>query len=129
MCICFLAATGCKKDRLIVTTGIIGTVKYGQGDCMPSPDPIRRQYQDYTGSVFFVLKEDWDSIDNGDFELLKNRSIHIHIKQGKLSVDLPVGTYLVIPEDVYAYSDANTITIKSGEILSKDFSFFKCTSY
>lgn len=129
MCICILTATGCKKDSLMVTTGIIGTVKYGQGDCMPSPDPISRQYQNYTGNVFFVLKEDWDNTDNGDFELLKNKSIHIHIKQGKLSMNLPVGTYLVIPEDVYVYSNANTISIRSGEILNKDFSFFKCTSY
>ena len=42
MCIYILTATGCKKDSLIVTTGIIGTIKYGQGDCMPSPDPISR---------------------------------------------------------------------------------------
>lgn len=128
LCICFLIVTGCEKDG-IVTTGVSGIVEYGQGDCMPSPDPKSREYSVYSGRIYFVVKEDWDNLGNGDFAQLKNNSINVRIKQGKLSAELPVGTYLVMPEDIYLYSDENTITIKSGEILNKDFKFFKCTSY
>lgn len=129
MCFCFLIVTGCEKDGKTVTTGVIGIVEYGQGDCMPSPATITREYSNYTGKIYFVLKEDWDNLGNGDFTQLKNNSINVRIKQGKLSAELPVGIYLVIPEDVYMYSDENTITIQFGEILNKDFKFFKCTSY
>jgi len=121
--------TGCEKDGITVTTGVVGIVKYGQGDCMPSPDPRTRVYSDYDGEIFFIVKEDLDNLGNGDLALLKNNSIHFRIKQGKLSAELPVGTYLVLPVDVYIYSDENTITIKPGEILNKDFTFFKCTTY
>lgn len=129
ICTCFLILTGCKKDGIPVTTGVVGIVKYGQGDCMPGPGPRNWVYNDYNGEIFFIVKEDLDKLGNGDFTLLKNNSIHFRIKQGKLSTELPVGTYLVLPVDVYMYSDENTITIKSGEILNKDFTFFKCTSY
>lgn len=129
MCFYFLIVTGCGKDNIAVTTGVVGIVEYGRGDCMPSPAPITREYSDYTGKIYFVVKEDWDNLGNGDFTPLKNNSINVRIKKGKLSAQLPVGTYLVIPEDVYMYADENTITIKFGEILNKDFKFFKCTSY
>jgi len=33
------------------------------------------------------------------------------------------------PEDVYLYSEENTITINPGQVLEKDFRFWKCTSY
>jgi hypothetical protein len=121
--------TGCEKDGVTFTTGVVGIVKYGQGDCMPSPDPRTREYSDYDGEIFFIVKEDFDKLGNGDLALLKNNSIHFRIKQGKLAAELPVGTYLVLPADVYVYSEGNTITINTGEILDKDFAFFKCTSY
>ena len=129
LCICFLTLTGCVKDRIVVTTGVAGIVEYGQGDCMPNPDPKNRVFNDYNGKIFFIVKDDLDNLGNGDFNRLKNKSLNIGIKQGKLSKELPVGTYLVMPEDVYLYADENTITIKSGEILNKDFKFFKCTTY
>jgi len=34
-----------------------------------------------------------------------------------------------MPEDVYLYSSENTITINQGEVLDKEFKFWKCTSY
>jgi hypothetical protein len=127
--LCLLAIGGCNKDDIIVTTGIIAKVKYGQGDCMPSLDPKLRVYTGYNGEVFFIVKEDFDNLGDGDYDKLKSNSIRVTIKNGNLSAELPVGTYLIEVEDVYQYSTENTIIIKSGEVIHKDFSFFKCTSY
>jgi len=110
-------------------TGIRGNIEYGKGDCMPIIDYKNRVYGTYKGEIFFIVKEDLDNLGNGDFEQLKNMSLSTKIKRGKLSTELPVGTYLVMPEDVYLYSEENTITIYSGEILNKNFKFWKCTSY
>ncbi len=118
---------GCSKDDF--ETGIIGAIEYGQGDCMPIIDYASREYDNYKGKLFFIIKKDLDNLGNGDFEQLKNNSIIISIKRGKLSTELSVGTYLVMPEDVYLYSEENTITINPGEVLNKDFKFWKCTSY
>ena len=118
---------GCSKDNF--ETGIKGTIEYGQGDCMPIIDYESREYDNYKGDIFFIIKEDLDNLGNGDFDQLKNNSINLSVKRGKLSTELPVGTYLVMPEDVYLYSEENTITINPGEVLNKDFRFWKCTSY
>jgi hypothetical protein len=127
--ICLLIICGCDKDDVTVTTGIIGTVEYGQGDCMPSPDPKYREYSGYNGRIFFIVKEKLDNLGDGDYDKLKSSSINVKVKNGKLSTELPVGTYLVEPEDVYVYSTENTIVIKSNEITYTDFKFFRCTSY
>lgn len=86
-------------------------------------------YNDYNGKIFFIVKDDWDNLGDGDYAQLKNRSINVRVKQGKLSAALPAGTYLVMPEDFNVYSDENTITIISEEVIHRDFKFFKCTSY
>lgn len=129
--ILFVLATvlfaGCSKDDF--ETGIEGKVIYGEGDCMPIINLEDRVYSSYNGNLFFIVKGDLDSLGNGDFDQLKNNSISLSIKRGKLSAELPVGTYLVMPEEVYVYSEENTITITSGGILSKDLKFWKCTSY
>jgi len=127
--ICLLLICGCNKDDITVTTGIIGTVEYGQGDCMPSPDPKIREYSGYTGRIFFITKEKLDNLGNGDYDKLKSSSINVKVKNGNLSTELPIGIYLVVPEDVYVYSTENTIVIKSKEVTYTDFKFFKCTSY
>ncbi|MGV8091600.1 MAG: hypothetical protein AB2L24_07030 [Mangrovibacterium sp.] len=127
--ICFLMTSGCEKGDITVATGIVGNVEYGQGDCMPVIDYESREYSDYDGKLYFVLKEDLDNLEDGDYEQLKNSSLNVQVKQGKLSTKLPAGTYLVMPEDFYVYSEENTITIKPEEVLHKNFKFFKCTSY
>ena len=96
---------------------------------MPIIDYESREYENYKGDLYFIIKEDLDSLGNGDFEQLKSSSIRISIRKGKLSTELPIGTYLVMPEDVYLYSEENTITINPEEVLNKDFKFWKCTSY
>ena len=121
--------SGCDKDDITVTTGIIGTVKYGQGDCMPVIDYESREYNDYNGKIYFVVKADWDNLGDGDYAQLKNSSINVRVKLGKLSAELPAETYLVMPEDFNVYSEENTITIISEEVINRDFNFFKCRSY
>ncbi|HPE58058.1 MAG TPA: hypothetical protein P5514_01865 [Bacteroidales bacterium] len=118
---------GCSKNNF--ETGIKGTVEYGQGDCMPVIDYESREYDNYKGHLYFIVKEDLDSLGNGDFEQLKSSSVVVFIRKGKLSTELPKGTYIVMPDDVYLYSEENTITINPDEVLNKDFKFWKCTSY
>ena len=115
--ICLLMISGCDKDDITVTTGIIGTVKYGQGDCMPVIDYESREYNDYNGKIYFVVKADWDNLGDGDYAQLKNSSINVRVKLGKLSAELPAETYLVMPEDFNVYSEENTITIISEKVI------------
>ncbi len=117
----------CSKDNF--ETGIKGTVEYGQGDCMPGFNYESREYEKYKGEIYFIKKEDLDSLGKRSFEQLKFNSISVKVKQGKLSAKLPIGTYLVMPKDVYLYSEDNTITITSEDVLNKNFKFWKCTSY
>jgi len=112
-----------------ITTGVIGVVEYGQGDCMPPIDESTRLYNKYNGDLYFIVKADLENMVNGDFEKLKENSIKTHIKGGELAIELPVDTFLVMPTDVYLYSDYNTIIIEEGIALEKNFKFWKCTSY
>ena len=112
-----------------ITTGVIGVVEYGQGDCMPPIDESTRLYNKYNGDLYFIVKADLENLVNGDFEQLKENSIKTNIKDGELAIELPVDTFLVMPTDVYLYSDYNTIIIEEGIVLEKNFKFWKCTSY
>ncbi len=124
------SCTNNKDEEIIsISKGIIGTVKYGKGDCMPLIDGSGRNYTNFNGTLYFILKSDLENLGDGDFAQLKLNSINTTIKNGKLNFELPNGTYLVMPLDVYQYSDENTITVEDGVIIRKDFYFFKCTSY
>ncbi len=122
-----LLFVSCKKDKY--DTGAKGIITYGQGDCMPIIDEAARVYYNYSGTIYFIVKQDLDSLNNGDFDALKNNSINTNSDRGKYSIELPIGTYMVMPDDVYLYSTDNTINITSSEILYKDFKFWKCTSH
>jgi hypothetical protein len=126
--------SSCEKDAIPIphiTTGVYGTIKYGSGDCMPMIDESSRTYlyTNYNGEIYFIIKSDFENLGNGDFEQLKATSIHTTILNGELAMELPVNTYLVMPEDVYLNFDSNTITVEKGIALNKDFKFWKCTSY
>lgn len=126
--------SSCEKDANPIpkiTTGVYGTIKYGSGDCMPIIDESSRiqLYTNYNGEIYFIIKSDFENLGNGDFEQLKATSIHATLIDGELAIELPVNTYLVMPEDVYLNFDSNTITIEKGIALNKDFKFWKCTSY
>jgi hypothetical protein len=96
---------------------------------MPPIDETNRSYEKFKGELVFIVKTDLDNLGNGDFENLKQHSIKTKIKRGKLGKELPPNTYVVMPENLYLYSEANTITIVEGEVLAKDFQFWNCTSY
>lgn len=127
-----LTITSCEKDDNTIpniTTGIIGNIKYGIGDCMPTIDESSRIYKNYNGEIYFMIKSDLENLGNGNFEQLKANSIHSNIKNGELAIELPVNTYLVMPEGVNLYSESNTITIEKEIVLNKNYKFWKCTSY
>ena len=111
------------------TTGLSGTIKYGIGDCMPIIDEQSKVYNDYNGDLFFIVKSDLENLGNGDFDELRANSIKKTILNGNLEIELPIGTFLVMPSDVYLYSNYNTLIIQERIILEKDFKFWKCTSY
>lgn len=122
----FMIISSCNKANF--ETGIKGKVEYGEGDCMPSVGQTSdKQYWYYKGDMYFILKSELDKLGNGDFEALRKRSIKDKVANGKLAVALPPETYIVMPEGVYTLN--YVVTVKAGEVLSKDFKFWKCTSY
>lgn len=122
----------CEKNNddndIKFTTGLTGNVKYGIGGCMPIIDESTRVYNDFDGDIYFIVKFDLDNLGNGDFDELKANSIMKTIKDGKLVIELPVDTFVVMASDVYLYSEDNTIEIREGVVLEKDFKFWECTS-
>ncbi|MGE0079465.1 MAG: hypothetical protein AB7S48_16510 [Bacteroidales bacterium] len=126
-----LCLISCDNDDndVDIATVLTGNVKYGVGDCMPIIDESSRVYSDYNGDIYFIVKSDLENSGNVDFEELKANSIKKTIVGGKLEIELPIDTFIVMPSDVYLYSDYNTIIVKEGVVLEKDFKFWKCTSY
>lgn len=131
LAIFWVTFTSCEKDNndIDITTGLTGNIKYGIGDCMPIIDESPRVYNDYNSDIYFIVKSDLENLGNGDFDELKANSIKKTVINGKLVIELPIDTFLVMPSDVYLYSDYNTIIIQDGIVLEKDFKFWKCTSY
>nr|WP_319998726.1 hypothetical protein [uncultured Draconibacterium sp.] len=123
--------TSCEKDDkdINISTGLVGNVKYGIGDCMPIIGELSRVYNDYNGDILFIVKSDLENLGNGDFDELKANSIKKTIVNGNLDIELPIDTFLVMPSDVYLYSDYNTIIIQEGIVLEQDFRFWECTTY
>ena len=116
-------------DKPDFETGIKGTVEYGSGDCMPIIDYESREYSNYNGKLFFIVKDELVSLAYENFDDLKKNSLSCNITNGDLQKELPPGTYVLMPDDLYENSDNNTVTIELGEICHKDFQFWRCTSY
>jgi hypothetical protein len=132
MIIASFSNTSCENDKNPtpnITTGIYGHIKYGMGDCMPTRGDVSGTYSNYNGELDFIIKADLEKLGNGDFVQLRANSIHTIITNGTLAMELPENIYLVMPKDVYLYSDSNTIIIKKGVALNFNFNFWKCTSY
>lgn len=126
-----VSLSSCEKNNYNIQTqtNLMGDIKYGAGDCMPIIDESLRVYHNYNGDVYFILKSNIDTLGTGDFEELKANSIMKTVIDGNLNIELPLDTFLVMPSDVYLYSDENTVIIKNNIVLNKDFKFWKCTSY
>jgi len=111
------------------TTGIDCTVYFGKGDCMPVFNNATENYKKYNGRIYLVNKEAADSLGKPGFTLLKLKSTSLNIRNGRLSVELPAGTFLVMPEDYYINTTSNTVTIAEKQIYDKDVKIWICTSY
>lgn len=109
-----------------VSTGIISVIRYGEGDCMPVNDEAQREYKNYNGLLYFILKSELDILNGRSLDELKSRSLAEIVVNGAVKRNLPEGTYVVMPKDIYLYDESNTITIKSKEIVKKEFKFWKC---
>ncbi len=122
-----LAFIGCDDDKntLTLTQGIIGTVKYGEGDCMPPVFESERIYKNYNGVLYFIAKSDYDNLSNGSWKKLLDKSINTTVIDGEFKANLPVGTFIVSPAD----KADNVIVIKRGNVIRKDLKFWICTSY
>ena len=127
ICIFILIIIGCEKDDF--TTGIIGIVEYGHADCMPSQEGPMIVFNKYDGVVYFINKRVFENLGNGNFEELKGASIKTKIKNGEIALKLPVDTFLIVLEDMYQNTDNNTIIIKQGVVLERNFKIWKCTSF
>ncbi|OUJ74660.1 hypothetical protein BXP70_07800 [Hymenobacter crusticola] len=109
--------------------GVVGLVRYGQGDCMPLINEQGRVYSPYTGELYFIRKAALDQLGTGNFEQLRATSLHYSLQEGHLAAEVPAGTYVVMPTGVYRYEPANTITVITGQVLQQDFKFWKCLVY
>lgn len=112
-----------------IKTGLVGNVKYGSGDCMPIIDEASREYTPYNGELYFVVKSKLSYPLPELFEDILANSIRETIVNGVISVELPADTFLVMPPNIYMYSDEKTIIIEEGNVLVKNFKFWECTSY
>ena len=127
MSILMLLLDSCNKYDF--QTGIVGTVRFGSGDCMPPVSHDDSDFYPYTGTLYFIIKEDLDNLGVENFSALLENSISVYVKNGNLLFGLPPETYVVMPKDLFQYTDANTIIIVTDEVIEKDFDFWQCTSY
>jgi hypothetical protein len=115
------------EPRVLPHVGIRGVVSYGQGDCMPVIDLSKRVYSPYNGEVYFYRKAALDQIGNGNFAQLKAISPHYPVRDGQLAAVPPADTYVVMLDSFY--STEHVVTITAGQLVTQDFTFWKCTSY
>jgi hypothetical protein len=111
-------------------SGLLGSVRYGEGDCMPMIDTDRqRKFEIFSGDLYIFRKSWLDSVQVQDPEQLKKLQQPVSVKNGSLSLELPPGTYIVMPAGLYLYNEDNTVTIPAKGKVTKDFMFFKCLTY
>ena len=128
-----LLLLGCTHDEpapepaILPYVGVRGVVSYGQGDCMPVIDFSKRVYQPYTGEVYFFRKAAVDQLGSGNIAQLKAVSPHYPVRDGQLAAVPPADTYVVMLDSFY--STDYVVTITTGQLVSQDFKFWKCTSY
>lgn len=122
-----LLLLSCSKDDF--STGVHSTVFFGIGSCMPGIDESDRDYEKFDGRVYLVNKAAADSMGKPGFVLLKLNSTSLEINNGKLSAELPAGTFVVMTEEYFVNETTNTVTISEGRITDQDVKIWICTSY
>ncbi len=134
MIVCFFLV-GCTKNiQSNFTTGAIGKIEFGSGDCMPCPCSDKdcsgcpkANYNNFIGEVFFIQKDKLDSLKDGGFDALIESSVKTSVIDGNYKISLEPGEYVVTIKEVY--SVVNLINITQDKITEQDFKFFKCMSY
>lgn len=122
-----LLILSCSKDDF--STGIHSSVLFGMGSCMPVIDESDRDYEKYDGRVYLVNKVAADSLGKSGFILLKQGSTSLVIRNGKLSAELPAGTFVVMTEEYFVNEPSNTVTITDNQVTDQDVKIWVCTSY
>jgi len=122
-----ILATSCEKEEFI--TGYRGTIEFGEGSCIPGIPESARKYEKFNGRVYFVEKSAADSLGEPGFLRLKLKSTSVEARNGKVNVELPAGTFVIMTEKYFVNDPEFTITLSKGEIVQKDFKIWVCTSF
>ncbi len=126
-----LCISSCEKPEY--NTGIEGTVMYGEGDCMPIVDPDNFVLEKFNGTLYFIVKTELDSLENGDFQELLDNSFNVEITNGKLDDEVPSGTYTLTTGENYPgiFQGTNHIEIEIllDDVVRQDFDFRKCITF
>jgi len=122
-----LIASSCSKEDF--GTGFTGTIEFGEGSCIPGIPESARKYENYNGRVYFVEKSAADSLGEPGFVRLKLKSTSVEAQNGKVSVELPAGTFVIMTDEYFVNDPEFTITVTEGQILRKDFKIWVCTSF
>ena len=127
-----VAIWGCQKSETPITTGAKGSVMFGSGDCMPVIDPAAREYEPYTGYLYFIPHEydpDFMPLYSIDFNAIKAESYETFARNGKYAIELPADTLWVMPPDFYNAGNKTKVIIKENTVIEQDVYLWKCTSY
>lgn len=106
-------------------TGVHGIIEYGEGDCTIPEDS--RDYEKFTGELYFVNKDSLDKYQTTDFFILFSFSQIVSVSAGKLRTELLPGDYVIMIKDFYFNDASNNITIYQDVIIEKNIKFFKCS--
>jgi len=123
---------GCEKSETPITTGVKGVVMIGSGDCMPVIDPTVREYEPYTGYLYFMpTKYDPDFIMFYSIHpaAIKEESYKTFARNGNYSIELPVDTFWVMPPDFYHSVNKTQVIVKENTVLEQEVYLWKCTTY
>ncbi len=129
---------GCDDNDVNIDfkTGLNCRINYGQGDCMPLGS--KKIYNDYSGKVYIVRKEDFDKLIEinincnciiaNKIDSLKRKSISLTITNGRLIRELQPDSFLIMLDAKYTTNN-NIVYLNADSIETRNLYFFNCTSY
>lgn len=132
MLLFLVALVSCQKNESPITTGVKGSVMFGSGDCMPVIDPEAREYEPYTGYLYFMPYEydpDFVLYSSIHLDAIKAASFKTFARNGKYAIELPADTFWVMPPYFYNSGNNTKVIIKENTVIEQDVYLWKCTSY
>ncbi|MFO7939759.1 MAG: hypothetical protein R6U66_08420 [Bacteroidales bacterium] len=127
-----VAVLGCQKSETPITTGVKGSVMFGAGDCMPVIDPSAREYEPYTGYLYFMPHEydpDFVPFYSIHPDAIKAESYKTFARNGNYAVELPVDTFWVMLPDFFNLGNKTRVIVKENTVIEQDVYLWKCTTY